>query len=145
MKYLSILIFCSIGLMSFQSCSSSSTSAVKGLKGLLAKPDCHGPCGKIMPCEGKEITFELELRNNNVMSSGNALFFRDPDNYDYTFRVNFAETVPVETYSDIKNPANKRVVFTGVVEGFDQYVHEVCTRSYIFKVTDKDKFKILDK
>lgn len=141
-----ILIFC-VGILVFSSCTSKNigNAPVKGLKGLLTNPDCHGPCGQPMACEGKELTFELELRNNNVMTSGNAVFFRDPDNYDYTFRVNFNESVPPETYADIKNPNNKRVVFTGVVEGFDQYVHEVCTRSYIFKVTDKSKFIVYDK
>ena len=106
------------------SCSLSSGSSVKGLKGL---------------------TVEVELRNNNVMTSGTAIFLRDPDNYDYTFRLNFAQSIPAEVYSDIKNQKYKRVVFTGIVEGFDQYVHESCTRSYSFKIADKANFKLLEK
>jgi len=127
------------------SCSLSSGSSVKGLKGLLASSNCHGPCGKIMSCEGKDLTVEVELRNNNVMTSGTAIFLRDPDNYDYTFRLNFAQSIPAEVYSDIKNQKYKRVVFTGIVEGFDQYVHESCTRSYSFKIADKANFKLLEK
>jgi len=79
------------------------------------------------------------------MTSGNTIFARDPDNYDYTVKIEFGESVPVELYGDIKNPVNKRFIVTGIVEGYDQYVHEQCTRSYILKVNNPKDFKVYDK
>lgn len=97
-----------------------------------------------MECEGKVLTLEMQLANNNIMTSGNTIFARDPDNYDYTVKIEFGESVPIELYGDIKNPINKRFIVTGIVEGYDQYVHEQCTRSYILKVTNPKDFKVFD-
>lgn len=117
-------------------------SVAKGIKGIVKRSDCSGPCHKVMACEGKSISLEMVLENNNIMTAGNTIFARDPDNYDYTVKIEFAESVPLELYSDIKNPANKRFTVTGIVEGYDQYVHDVCTRSYIIKVKDAKDFKV---
>ncbi|MBK8152412.1 MAG: hypothetical protein IPK61_04675 [Saprospiraceae bacterium] len=97
-----------------------------------------------MPCEGEERTIEMTLGDNNVLISSSAIFVRDPDNYDYTLRIDFTEAVPSAVYSDARNEKYKRLVATGIVEGFDQYVHETCTRSYLFKVNDPSKFKLLE-
>lgn len=124
------------------SCSPSG-SVVKGIKGILQRSDCKGPCHVKMACEGKPLTLEMQLGDNNIMMAGNTIFARDPDNFDYTIKVEFGESVPIELYSDIKNSANKRFVVTGIVEGYDQYVHEQCTRSYILKVNKPSDFKII--
>ncbi len=131
-------------LILMNSCSSGN-SVAKGIKGILQRPDCKGPCHKPMPCEGKELTLEMILANNNIMTSGNTIFARDPEDYSYTIKIEFGASVPLELYGDIKNPANKRFVVTGIVEGYDQYVLEVCTRSYILKVNDPKNFKVYDK
>ncbi|MBK7359273.1 MAG: hypothetical protein IPI45_05710 [Saprospiraceae bacterium] len=142
MKYLAILQF-SFCLLIGISCSPGG-SAAKGIKGIIKRSDCKGPCHKTMECEGKVLTLEMQLANNNIMTSGNTIFARDPDNYDYTIKIEFGESVPIELYGDIKNPINKRFIVTGVVEGYDQYVHEQCTRSYILKVTNPKDFKVFD-
>ncbi len=128
-------------LFMLTSCSSGS-SAINGIKGLLSRPDCKGPCHKPMPCEGKTLTLEMQIANNNLMTAGNTIFARDPTNYDYTIKIEFSESVPLELYADIKNPANKRFIVTGVISGYDMYVHEVCSRSYIIKVNNPDDFKV---
>ncbi|MBK7340466.1 MAG: hypothetical protein IPQ10_01755 [Saprospiraceae bacterium] len=125
------------------SCSPKAKT-IHGLKGMIASGDCAGPCGKKMPCEGEERTIEMTLGDNNVLISSSAIFVRDPDNYDYTLRIDFTEAVPSAVYSDARNEKYKRLVATGIVEGFDQYVHETCTRSYLFKVNDPSKFKLLE-
>jgi hypothetical protein len=135
------LVFCTCILL--YACSQGGT--VKGIKGLLKRSDCKGPCHKAMPCEGKTLTLEMQLSGNNIMTAGNTIFARDPDNFDYTIKIEFAESVPIEIYSDIKNPANKRFIATGIVEGYDQYVHEQCSRSYILKVKDAKDFKVYNK
>ncbi|HEX5625699.1 MAG TPA: hypothetical protein VFX48_06775 [Saprospiraceae bacterium] len=117
-------------------------SVAKGIKGIVKRSDCSGPCHKTMACEGKTVSLEMVLENNNIMTAGNTIFARDPDDYDYTVKIEFSESVPLEIYSDIKNPANKRFSVTGIVEGYDQYVHDVCTRSYIIKVKDAKDFKV---
>lgn len=117
-------------------------SAAKGIKGILNRSDCKGTCGKTMTCEGKTISLEMMLANNNIMTAGNTIYARDPDNYDYTIKIEFEDSVPLETYADIKNPANKRFVVSGIVEGYDQYVHQQCTRSYIIKVKSAGDFKV---
>jgi hypothetical protein len=131
-------------ILLMNSCSSGN-SVAKGIKGILQRPDCKGPCHKPMPCEGKELTLEMMLANSNIMTSGNTIFARDPDDYSYTIKIEFGASVPIELYGDIKNPANKRFVVTGIVEGYDQYVLEVCTRSYVLKVNDPKNFKVYDK
>ncbi|HRG67870.1 MAG: hypothetical protein JNL65_05890 [Saprospiraceae bacterium] len=143
MKYLAYII--SASLLIFSSACSPGGSAAKGIKGIIKRSDCKGPCHKTMGCEGKALTLEMELANNNIMTSGNTIFARDPDNYDYTVKIEFGESVPVELYGDIKNPVNKRFIVTGIVEGYDQYVHEQCTRSYILKVNNPKDFKVYDK
>lgn len=143
MKYLACII--SASLLIFSSACSPGGSAAKGIKGIIKRSDCKGPCHKTMGCEGKALTLEMELANNNIMTSGNTIFARDPDNYDYTVKIEFGESVPVELYGDIKNPVNKRFIVTGIVEGYDQYVHEQCTRSYILKVNNPKDFKVYDK
>ena len=135
---MSILFGC---LLVISACSPGG-SVAKGIQGILKKSGCNGPCNKKMDCEGKTITVEMLLANNNIMTAGNTIFARDPDNYDYTIKIEFASSVPVELYSDIKNPANKRFVVTGLVEGYDQYVHQQCTRSYILKVAKQEDFKV---
>ena len=140
MKYLAYII--SASLLIFSSACSPGGSAAKGIKGIIKRSDCKGPCHKTMGCEGKALTLEMELANNNIMTSGNTIFARDPDNYDYTVKIEFGESVPVELYGDIKNPVNKRFIVTGIVEGYDQYVHEQCTRSYIIKVSKAEDFKV---
>lgn len=143
MKYLAYII--SASFLIFSSACSPGGSAAKGIKGIIKRSDCKGPCHKTMGCEGKALTLEMELANNNIMTSGNTIFARDPDNYDYTVKIEFGESVPVELYGDIKNPVNKRFIVTGIVEGYDQYVHEQCTRSYILKVNNPKDFKVYDK
>lgn len=139
---LSFLIFLVLSIVS--SCSPGG-SVAKGIKGILQRSDCKGPCHKAMPCEGKELTLEMQLANGNIMTAGNTIFARDPDDYNYTIKIEFGSSVPLELYADIKNPANKRFIVTGIVEGYDQYVHEVCTRSYILKVNDPKNFKVYGK
>lgn len=114
MKYLAYII--SASLLIFSSACSPGGSAAKGIKGIIKRSDCKGPCHKTMGCEGKALTLEMELANNNIMTSGNTIFARDPDNYDYTVKIEFGESVPVELYGDIKNPVNKRFIVTGIVE-----------------------------
>ncbi len=128
-------------LLLLTSCSSGGT-AIKGIKGLLSRPDCKGPCHKPMPCEGQTLTLEMQIANNNLMTAGNTIFARDPNNYDYTIKIEFGDSVPLELYADIKNPANKRFIVTGIIGGYDMYVHEVCSRSYIIKVNNPDDFKV---
>jgi len=139
MKQLLIVL---LGMALVQFACSHGGSAAKGIQGILKRSDCKGPCNSKMDCEGKTITVEMMLANNNIMTAGNTIFARDPDNYDYTIKIEFGSSVPVELYSDIKNPANKRFVVTGVVEGYDQYVHQQCTRSYIIKVAKAEDFKV---
>lgn len=134
------IVILGIGVMFF-SCSTGG-SVAKGIKGILKRSDCKGPCNKTMECEGKVLTIEMELANNNIMLAGNTIFARDPDNFDYTIKVEFSSAIPVEMYSDLKNPIHKKFVATGVVEGYDQYVHQVCTRSYILKVSKPEDFKV---
>ncbi|MBK9107763.1 MAG: hypothetical protein IPM92_05120 [Saprospiraceae bacterium] len=121
---------------------STGGSVSKGIKGILKRSDCKGSCNKTMDCEGKSLTVEMALANNNIMIAGNTIFARDPDNFDYTIKVEFSSAIPVEMYSDIKNPINKKFVVTGIVEGYDQYIHQVCTRSYILKVSKPEDFKV---
>lgn len=138
-----------VGALVFSACiifsACSSGGSAKGIKGILKRSDCKGPCHKAMPCEGKPLTLEMQLSGNNIMTAGNTIFARDPDNFDYTVKIEFADSVPLEIYSDIKNPANKRFIATGIVEGYDQYVHEQCSRSYILKVKDQKDFKVYNK
>ncbi len=131
--------------MFFINACSPGGTAVKGIKGLLSRADCKGPCNKQMACEGKTITLEIQLANNNIMTAGNTIFARDPDSYDYTIKVEFGESVPLELYGDIKNAINKRFIVTGIISGYDQYVHEKCSRSYVIKVNNPKDFKIYDK
>lgn len=138
-----LFCFCMISCIGF-ACTPGG-SVVKGVKGILKRPDCKGPCHRQMPCEGKMMTLEIQLGNNNIMTAGNTVFARDPDDYDYTIKIEFGESVPLELYGDIKNPANKRFVVSGIVEGYDQYVHEACTRSYVLKVNDPKHFKVYNK
>ncbi|MBK6546127.1 MAG: hypothetical protein IPO78_17955 [Saprospiraceae bacterium] len=138
-----IIYSISIILLFFNSCSPGG-SVAKGIKGITQRSDCKGPCHKTMSCEGKPLTLEMKLENNNLMTAGNTIFARDPDNFDYTVKIEFGTSVPIELYSDIKNPNNKRFVVTGIVEGYDQYVHEQCTRSYILKVSDSKDFKVFN-
>ena len=91
------------------------------------------------------MTLEMQLANSNIMTAGNTIFARDPDDYNYTIKIEFAESVPLELYGDIKNPVNKRFIVTGIVEGYDTYVHEQCTRSYILKVNDPKNFRVYTK
>ena len=142
MKFNLLVKIMIIGL--FTACNVGS-SVIKGITTLSSKPDCKGPCGKIMPCEGKSMTLEVEIGNDNIMHSGNTLFVRDPDNYDYTIKIEFGEAVPVEKYINTQDPANKRFKVTGIISGYDVFVHESCTRSYIFKVTDPKNFEIMHK
>lgn len=135
-----LLVFLAVSCMALTACSPGNSTA-KGIKGILQRSDCKGPCGKKMNCEGKVIKLEMQL-NNNIMTAGNTLFARDPDDYDYTIKIEFSSAVPIELYSDIKNPANKRFVVSGIVEGYDQYVHQVCTRSYIIKVSKAEDFSV---
>ena len=44
-----------------------------------------------------------------------------------------------------KSMMNKKFKVTGIVEGYDVFVHETCMRSYIFKVSDPKNFEIMDK
>lgn len=128
--------------VSFQACTGGTA---KGLKGILSRKDCHGGCSKKMPCEGKEFKVEMALSGNNVLTSGNTIFARDPDDYDHTLRIEFDAAVPIDVYSNIKDPANKRMVVKGIIEGYDQYVHEKCYRSYILKVKSKEDFVVFTK
>lgn len=118
-------------------------STIKGISALANRTDCKGPCGKVMPCEGKTLNLEVELRNRNVLQGGRTVFVRDPDNYDYTVKIEFAESVPDETFVNIQDAKFKRLKLTGVVSGYDVYVHETCTRSYTFKVNDAKHFQLL--
>ncbi|MBK8955381.1 MAG: hypothetical protein IPM34_07480 [Saprospiraceae bacterium] len=135
-------LFILIGCFLILGSCSTGGSVSKGIKGILGRSDCKGPCNKTMDCEGKSLTVEMTLANNNVMIAGNTIFARDPDNFDYTIKVEFASSIPLELYSDIKNPANKKFIATGIVQGYDQYVHQVCTRSYILKVNKQEDFKV---
>ncbi len=139
MRYLFFL--CSITLI-LTSCSTGG-STIKGITALATRTDCKGPCGKTMPCEGKPLSIEIELRNRNVLQGGRTLFVRDPDNYDYTIKIEFAETVPDNIYNGIMDAKYKRIRLTGIVGGYDIYVHETCTRSYIFTVKDAKDFSLL--
>jgi hypothetical protein len=139
MKY---LLFGLLGICIVYTSCSTGGSVSKGIKGLLSRSDCKGPCNKTMDCEGKVMTVEMVLANNNIMLAGNTIFARDPDNFDYTIKVEFSSAIPVEMYSDLKNPANKKFMVTGIIEGYDQYVHQVCTRSYILKVSKPEDFKV---
>ena len=138
-----IILFVSMICLSI-ACNIGTTS-IKGITSLANKADCKGPCGKVMPCEGKPMTLEVEIGNGNIMQSGNTLFVRDPDNYDYTIKIEFSESVPPEKYINTKDTANKKFKVTGIVEGYDVFVHETCMRSYIFKVSDPKNFEVLDK
>ncbi|MDQ3143096.1 MAG: hypothetical protein M3Q56_12705 [Bacteroidota bacterium] len=135
-----LIVSCLIG---FSSCAPGG-NITYGAKALAARKDCSGPCNKPMPCEGKELTLEMNLGNNNVMTTGSSVFVRDPENFDVTVRINFSETLSPELYGSIKDPKYKKFRVTGIVEGYDQYVQEVCTRSYIFKVTDQKNFKLME-
>jgi hypothetical protein len=137
MKYFGLLF---LVLLHF---SCGSNNHVKGVTSLAARTDCKGPCGKTMPCEGKTFTMEVELRNRNVLQGGRTIFIRDPDNYDYTVKIEFAESVPDSVFLDIQDPKYKRVRVTGVVSGYDVYVHETCTRSYVFSVSDPKNFSMM--
>ncbi len=139
MKTYSIFAFAALCLLI--ACSPGNNAA-KGIRGILKRSDCKGECHKVMGCEGKSLTLELLLANNNVMVAGNTIFARDPEDFDYTIKIEFDNSVPLDVYGDIKNPANKRCIVTGIVEGYDQYVHEQCTRSYIIKVSKAEDFKV---
>ena len=138
MKYFGLLWV----VLILYACGTGNTH-VKGVTSLAARTDCKGPCGKTMPCEGKTFTMEVELRNRNVLQGGRTIFIRDPDNYDYTVKIEFAESVPDSLFMDIQDPKYKRIRVTGVVSGYDVYVHETCTRSYVFSVTDPKNFSMM--
>ncbi|MEO6190928.1 MAG: hypothetical protein ABIO44_11770, partial [Saprospiraceae bacterium] len=70
------------------------------------------------------------------------LFVRDPDNFDYTVKIEFAESIPEATFMSAKEGGFKNLKVTGTVEGYDVFVHEACTRSYIFKVKKASDFKL---
>ncbi len=95
-----------------------------------------------MPCEGKEYTLEVGLNGSNVLQGGKSLFVRDPDNYDYTVKIEFDESIPQDSYISAKEGGFKSLIVTGTVEGYDVFVHETCTRSYIFKVKKASDFKL---
>lgn len=132
-----VILFIGIG------CTPKQTS-IKGLAGLLATKDCKGSCAKIMACEGKEKTIEMQLVGDNILISGNTLFVRDPNNYEYTLRIDFGENIPQDSYADAKNLKYKRMIVTGTIEGYDMYVHEKCVRSYIVKVVKQENFKLME-
>lgn len=138
MKYWILTII----LLATLACKTQS-STIKGINNLARRSDCQGPCGKVMPCEGKEYTLEVGLNGSNVLAGGRTVFVRDPDNYDYTVKIEFAETVPEETFSSVKEGGYKSLRVTGTIEGYDVYVHETCTRSYIFKVKNASDFKLM--
>lgn len=117
-------------------------NAIKGIVNLAKRSDCQGPCGKVMPCEGKTFTLEIALNGNNILQGGRSLFVRDPDNYDYTVKIEFAESIPAEKYQSAKDGGFKSMKLTGTVEGYDVFVHETCTRSYIFKVAKASDFSL---
>jgi len=135
-----LIVLCSAA---FLIACGGTNNTIKGVSNLTTRPDCKGPCGKVMPCEGKTMTLEVELRNNNILQGGAALFVRDPDNFDYTVKIEFGESVPPEIYANAKDAQNKRLRVTGIIEGYDVYVHELCTRSYTFKVNDAKNFSLL--
>ncbi|MBK9271665.1 MAG: hypothetical protein IPM48_08695 [Saprospiraceae bacterium] len=135
-----------IAILSFSLCLIScgtGGSTIKGITALASRTDCKGPCGKTMPCEGKPLSIEIELRNRNVLQGGRTLFVRDPDNYDYTVKIEFAETVADSNFVGIMDSKYKRIRLKGIVSGYDVYVHETCTRSYIFSVKDAKDWKML--
>ena len=138
MKYW-IFFFTLLGLAA---CSTQGNT-IKGITNLSRRADCQGPCGKIMPCEGKVYTLEVGLNGSNVLSGGRSIFVRDPDNYDYTVKIVFAENVPEDAYSGVREGGYKALRVTGTIEGYDVYVHEACTRSYVFKVKNASDFKLL--
>ncbi|MEP7196346.1 MAG: hypothetical protein ABI851_07475 [Saprospiraceae bacterium] len=117
-------------------------NAVIGIANLAKRSDCQGPCGKIMPCEGKSYTLEVFLNGSNVLLGGRTLFVRDPDNYDYTVKIEFPESVSADVYQPAKDGGYKKLKVTGMVEGYDVFVHETCTRSYIFKVKSANDFSL---
>ncbi len=125
----------------WMSCKTQNNSIV-GINNLAKRSDCQGPCGKIMPCEGKEYTLEVGLNGSNVLQGGKSLFVRDPDNYDYTVKIEFDESIPQDSYISAKEGGFKSLIVTGTVEGYDVFVHETCTRSYIFKVKKASDFKL---
>ena len=118
-------------------------NAIKGITNLARRSDCQGPCGKVMPCEGKSYTLEVALNGKNILFGGRTLFVRDPDNYDYTVKIEFSEEVPSENYMSAKEGGFKTLKVTGIVEGYDVFVHETCTRSYIFKVKKASDFSLM--
>ncbi len=120
------------------------SNAIKGIDNLARRADCQGPCGKKMSCEGKVYTLEVGLTGNNVLQGGRTIFVRDPDNYDYTVKIEFEETIPEEVFSGTKDGGFKTLKVTGVVEGYDVFVHETCTRSYIFKVKKAGDYKLIN-
>ncbi len=139
MKKLFVALFVVVGIIS---CNIQS-NAIKGISGLAKRSDCQGPCGKVMPCEGKSFTVEVDLNGNNILQGGRSLFVRDPDNYDFTVKIEFAESVPSEKYESAKEGGFKKMRVTGIVEGYDVFVHETCTRSYIFKVNKANDFSLM--
>lgn len=129
-------------LIVWVSCNVQS-NAIKGIVNLAKRSDCQGPCGKIMPCEGKTYTIEIDLNGSNILQGGRSLFVRDPDNYDFTVKIEFAESIPSENYQSAKDGGFKKMRVTGIVEGYDVFVHETCTRSYIFKVNKATDFSLM--
>lgn len=117
-------------------------NVINGVVNLAKRSDCQGPCGKVMPCEGKVYTLDIDLNGNNILQGGRTLFVRDPDNFDYTVKVEFAQTIPESKFQSAKDGGYKKMRITGIIEGYDVFVHETCTRSYVFNVSKESDFNL---
>ena len=129
MKTLQNTLWLALIALMFSSCSNTYT-----INDLFEMEGCSGPCYKQMPCEGQDITVSILLDGSNTMRNGNMYFVRDNENFQRTIKVEFDESVSMETQDLLEKSVNKTATIRGSIEGYDLLNPEKCKRAHIIYV-----------